>query len=218
MDKYQDRQHAGQILASHLEHYAKLDNALILALPRGGVPIAAEIAKKLYLPLDILIVRKLGVPGHEELAMGAIALGENLFINKDILLQLKISDAAVNEVIAKEKQELLRRNALYRKNKAFPSLENKIILLVDDGIATGATVRAAIAALKNKNAAKIILVTPVMAKDTYEELLPLVNDIVCPLMPSHFFAVALWYKEFSQTSDNEVCNLLTEIEFLNNKN
>ncbi|KTC86258.1 phosphoribosyltransferase [Legionella cincinnatiensis] len=205
---YSDRHQAGLVLADLLKDYASRTDVIILALPRGGVPVAYEIAKKLSLELDIFIVRKLGVPGHEEFAMGAIASGGIVALNEEVLNTLRIKKDAVNQVLQSEQNELSRRESVYRGNKPFPKLMDKTVILVDDGIATGYTMRAAIAALKQKHPAKIIIAVPVAARSTCDELAPLVDTIICPLQPVNFYAVGLWYNDFSQTTDDEVIKLL----------
>ncbi len=208
MEKFYNREIAGRMLAKQLKHFANQPNTLILALPRGGVPVAYEIAKELSLPFDLLIVRKLGVPHNSELAMGAIAIEDTVVLNKDIIQDLKISKATLMEVIASEKNELNRRNIQYRSNASFPLLLNKTIILVDDGIATGATIRAAIAAVRQKKPDKIILAIPVAEKSIYEKLKPLVDEIICPLTPESLYAVGVWYEYFPQITDDEVIQLL----------
>ncbi|WP_454784457.1 phosphoribosyltransferase [Legionella sp. WA2024007413] len=205
---YEDRFHAGRVLADLLKKYAKRTDVLILALPRGGVPVAYEIANKLSLPFDIFIVRKLGVPGHAELAMGAIASGGIIVLNDEIVNAMLISKEAINTIQKSEQDELLRRELVYRGKKPFPNLAGKTVILVDDGIATGYTMRAAIAALKQKNPAKIIVSVPVAARSTCDEIAPLVDEIICPMRPDNFYAVGLWYSDFSQTTDDEVMQLL----------
>lgn len=208
MEKFSDRYQAGKTLASLLKSYAKNSDVIVLALPRGGVPVAAEIAKSLAAPLDVFIVRKLGVPGHEELAMGAIATGGTVVFNEDIVGGLHISQAAIDRVIAAEQQELKRRESAYRGKKPFPVLQDKIVILVDDGIATGATMRAAIKAIKLQHPKRLILAVPVAAFSTIAEMSHLVDEIVCPLKPHDFYAVGAWYDDFPQTSDEEVFELL----------
>jgi putative phosphoribosyl transferase len=208
MDKYIDRQHAGKILATHLKNYANKEDVVVLALPRGGVPVGYEIATSLSVPLDVFIVRKLGVPGQEELAMGALASGGVILLNEELIHYLHLSKSSIDEVIKAEEKELSRRESLYHVNKEVPDLKDKTILLVDDGIATGSTMHAAIMALRKKKTAQIIIAVPVAAQDTYHEMVKLVDKIVCPLIPVHFYAVGLWYEHFSQTSDSEVCELL----------
>lgn len=208
MEKFFDRHEAGRVLAEQLKPYSKSSNAIVLALPRGGVPVAYEIAKALSIPLDVFIVRKLGVPGHEELAMGAIATGGMIVFNEEIVRDLHISKPAIDQVIQSEQQELQRRELSYRGNRPFPTLQNKTIILVDDGIATGATMRAAIKALHQQNPSKMIMAVPVAAFETCVEMEKLVDKIICPLKPHQFYAVGAWYENFPQTSDEEVFELL----------
>jgi predicted phosphoribosyltransferase len=208
MDKFTDRQEAGTILAEYLKDYANKSNVIILALPRGGVPVAYEIATALAIPLDIFIVRKLGVPGHEELAMGAIASGGIVIFNKALVNQLNLEQSSIDNVLQVEQKELLRRELLYRGDRPFPELLGKTIILVDDGIATGSTMFAAVKALRKHKPASIIIAVPVAARETCEEMNTLVDKIICPLQPINFYAVGLWYENFSQTSDHEVIELL----------
>ena len=217
MEKYIDRYDAGIILAQHLKEYANQSNVITLGLPRGGVPIAYEIATALSIPLDIFIVRKLGVPGHEELAMGAIASGGTVIFNEELMHQLNVEQAAIDRVLKLEQKELARREILYRGNRPLPKLLDKTIILVDDGIATGATMLAAVTALRKHNPAAIIIAVPVAARSTCEEMKTLVDKIVCPLMPIDFYAVGLWYKNFPQTSDNEVIELLEKSNTTSNR-
>ncbi len=210
MHKFIDRQHAGQILSDLLKEYTKKSDVIVLALPRGGVPVAYEIATALSVMLDVFIVRKLGVPGHEEFAMGAIASGGTALINDSIIAQLHLQQTSIDEVIQSEQDELSRRELVYRGNRPFPVLENKTIILVDDGIATGATMQVAISALRKHHPARIIVAIPVAAKESCELLTPLVDKLVCPLRPVEFYAVGLWYEDFSQTTDEEVIKLLNE--------
>ncbi len=209
MEKYSDRYEAGKILAEQLTAYAKKPNVIVLALPRGGVPVAYEIASALAVPLDVFIVRKLGVPWHEELAMGAIASGGVVVLNESIVRDLAISKAALDQEILAEKQELERREIAYRGNRKVIDFANKIIILVDDGIATGATMRAAIKALRLQKPASIVMAVPVAAWDTYTEMMTLVDKIVCPLKPHDLSAVGAWYDNFEQTTDEEVFELLS---------
>ncbi|MFJ1269728.1 phosphoribosyltransferase [Legionella lytica] len=208
---YANRQQAGQVLADLLHDYAGKEHSIILALPRGGVPVAYEIAVKLSLPMDIFIVRKLGVPGHEEYAMGAIASGGVVVFNEEVVQGLHINSDAIEDVLQKEERELERREQVYRANKAMLQLSEKTVILVDDGIATGYTMRAAIAALKQQNPAELIVAVPVAARSTCAEMADLVNKIICPLQPANFYAVGLWYDDFSQTSDEEVMHLMTTL-------
>lgn len=210
MDKFVDRQDAGIVLAKHLKEYANQSNAIVLALPRGGVPVAYEIATALSIPLDVFIVRKLGLPGYEELAMGALAMGDTIIFNERLRDQLHIDQASIDAVVESEQKELVRREHLYRGNRPFPDLLGKTIILVDDGIATGSTMHAAIKALRKFKPASIIIAVPVAARDTCEEMSKLVDQIICPLKPINFHAVGLWYENFSQTSDSEVIELLNK--------
>lgn len=206
--KYADRQQAGLILADLLKKYAHRKDTIVLALPRGGVPVAYEVAQKLVLPLDIFIVRKLGVPGHAELAMGAIASGNVAVFNEEMIELLHIKNSAIDDVLQEEQKELARRELAYRGNKSYPELAGKTIILVDDGIATGYSMRAALASLAQKKPAAIIVAVPVAARATCRELAGLVTEIICPLQPNDFYAVGLWYDDFSQTTDEEVMRLL----------
>jgi predicted phosphoribosyltransferase len=210
MERYIDRYEAGTILAEYLKDYANQTNVIVLALPRGGVPVAYEIATALSIPLDIFIVRKLGVPGHEELAMGAIASGGTVVFNEPLMNQLNIEQMLIDAVLASEQKELVRRELLYRGNRPFPNLAGKKIILVDDGIATGSTMLAAVKALTKHKPASIIIAVPVAERSTCEELEALVDKIVCPLTPINFYAVGLWYEQFPQTSDSEVIELLKQ--------
>ena len=208
MDKFFDRYEAGIVLAKYLKEYANNPNVIILALPRGGVPVAYQISNALSVPLDVFIVRKLGLPGHEELAMGAIASGGTVFINEPLMSQLNPDPTSIQNVIEKEREELQRRERLYRGNSPFPDLNEKIVILVDDGIATGSTMMAAIQALRNHQPKSIIIAVPLAPSSTCDEMAPLVEKLVCPLKPVAFYAVGLWYENFPQTSDNEVIELL----------
>lgn len=208
MDKFIDRKDAGIILSKYLQEFAHEKNTIVLALPRGGVPVAYEIATALYLTLDIFIVRKLGLPQHEEFAMGAIASGDTLILNQDLLKQINLDSTSINNIIESEKKELERREHLYRGNRPFPNIEGKKIILVDDGIATGFTMRAAIEALYHHKPASIIVAVPVADYKTCEKIALLVDKMICPLRPVNFYAVGLWYESFSQASDDEVLALL----------
>lgn len=210
MEKYTDRYQAGQLLAKHLQAYAHHADAIVLALPRGGVPVGYEIAQALGIPLDILIVRKLGVPGHEELAMGAIASGGAIVYNQDIIRSIGISEQAIQRVIQSEQAELSRRETAYRHDQPFPAVTGKTIILVDDGIATGSTMLAAIKALRQQTPARIVIAVPVAARDTVQEMKAYADDLICPLKPVDLHAVGLWYEDFSQTTDEEVSRLLDQ--------
>jgi putative phosphoribosyl transferase len=210
MERFIDREYAGAMLADKLKTYASRKDALVLGLPRGGVPVAFEVAKALNLTLDVFLVRKLGVPGHEELAMGAIAIGGCRVFNEDIVKTFSLSQKSINKVIKAEEEVLLRRDEHYRGDRPFPVLSHKIILLVDDGIATGATMRVAIKALREHNPAKIIVAVPVGSAATCEALDSVADEVICLLKPMQFHAVGLWYENFSQTTDEEVRVLLAK--------
>lgn len=214
MDDYtlfQDRYDAGRKLADQLIEYQNDINTIVLALPRGGVPVAYEVAKKLHLPLDIFVVRKLGVPFHAELAMGAIASGDAIYFNDDVITNLNLTKNEISAVIEKEKIELQRREKKYRAGHVFSDLIGKKVILIDDGIATGATIRSAIIALKKLSVKKIIIAVPVAPDSTLSELTPLVNEVVCLYSASIFHGVGQFYTDFSQTNDDEVIHLLFEL-------
>ena len=205
---YQDRTDAGKRLATLLTAYANRPDVLVLALPRGGVPVAFEVARALRAPLDIFLVRKLGAPGQKELAMGAIATGGVRVLNEDVVEYLQIPDNVIDEIAADELQELERREHAYRGNRPAPDVRGKTVILVDDGLATGSTMRAAAAALRQQKPARIIVAVPVSAPQTCDEYRMGVDEIVCDVTPEPFHAVGQWYKDFSQTTDEEVSNLL----------
>jgi len=205
---YRDRTDAGKRLATLLTAYAKRPDVLVLALPRGGVPVAFEVARALRAPLDIFLVRKLGAPGQKELAMGAIATGGVRVLNEDVVEYLHIPDNVIDEIAADELQELERREHAYRGNRPVPDVRGKTVILVDDGLATGSTMRAAAAALRQQKPARIIIAVPVSAPQTCDEYRMGVDEIVCDVTPEPFHAVGQWYKDFSQTTDEEVSNLL----------
>lgn len=215
MKQFVDRYDAGKILANELKEYENKSNVIVLALPRGGVPVAYEVAEFLSVPLDVFIVRKLGVPGHEELAMGAIAMGGTVVFNDEIIHEINIPKEAIDSVIKAEDTELKRREVKYRGNRPFPKLTDKTIILVDDGIATGATMRAAVQALRKHKPARIIVAVPVAARSTYEEMEHIADQVVCPLIPQIFNAVGQWYQDFTQTSDEEVYELLNKRQEIN---
>jgi putative phosphoribosyl transferase len=203
-----NRNEAGQVLASKLTTYTDRSDALILALPRGGVPVAFEIATKLHLPLDVCLVRKLGVPGHKELAMGAIASGDIMAINRDVVDWLNIPQQVIERVATKEKEELARRDRVYRGNRPFPKIRDRTIILVDDGIATGATLRAAIITLQQQQPKEIVVAVPIAPPSVYQSLTAEVDRVICLLQPEPLNSISLWYESFSQTTDKEVCDLL----------
>lgn len=208
MESFYDRRHAGKVLAEELYAYLHTPDLIVLALPRGGVPVAYEIAKRLAAPLDVLVVRKLGVPGHEELAMGAIGMQNSIVLNQDILEELAISKTVCDRVIAEEKKELARREIRYRGMRPFPSLENKTVVLVDDGMATGATMCAALKTVRVQKPKQIVVAVPVAAMSVCEKIATQVDAFICPLRPVLFQSVGFWYEDFSQTTDAEVYELL----------
>ncbi len=201
---FQDRHEAGKLLAKKLTAYTHQSNVLVLALPRGGLPIAVEISKSLKVPMDIFLVRKLGAPGYEELAMGAIAQGDVMILNQDVIDFYGIRPEIIDHIVEKEKKELLRRNQLYRGNRPLPDLKDHTLILVDDGIATGATMHVAIKAVKKMHPKKVIVAVPVAAPPTLFGLRSEVNDIVCLYEPEDFSGVSQWYRKFDQLSDEEV--------------
>lgn len=214
LQKFRNRTEAGKLLAGQLTDYANHSDVLVLGLPRGGVPVAYEVAKELDAPLDVCLVRKLGVPGHKELAMGAIAAGGVRVINENVIDWLRISPSTINEVAAMEIRELDRRSHIYRGNRPLPKVKNHTIILVDDGIATGATIRAAISTLKKQKPRKLVVAVPVAGVSTCEELEAEVDEVVCILKPEDLYAIGLWYEDFQQTTDAEVCELLTRQKLL----
>jgi predicted phosphoribosyltransferase len=205
---FRDRSDAGRQLATQLTAYANSSDVLVLALPRGGVPVAFEVARALDVPLDIFLVRKLGLPGQEELAMGAIASGGVTVLNSEVVDTLHIPHRVIDQVAAQEQRELERRERLYRDDRPPPEVRGKTILLVDDGLATGTSMRAAAAALREQAPDRIVVAVPVAASETCAEFRHIVDDIVCAITPDPFYAVGLWYEDFSQTNDQEVRDLL----------
>ena len=205
---FPNRAEAGRQLAEKLESYIGRDNVIVLGLPRGGVPVAYEVAKRLRAPLDVFIVRKLGVPGFEELAAGAIASGGVRVLNEDAVRAIPYASEAIEAVTAKETSELQRREQIYREGRPAPELRDKVVILVDDGVATGATMRAAVKALRQRSAAEIIVAVPVGPPDTCEELAREADEAICLRTPPFFQAVGQYYDDFSQTSDDDVRDLL----------
>jgi len=208
--RFRDRADAGRLLAERLSHYAGRDDVLVLGLPRGGVPVAAEVARALGAPLDVFLVRKLGLPGQEELAMGAIASGGARVLNEELVETLAIPEALIDAVAAREEEELRRRERLYRGERTPPEVEGKTVILVDDGLATGSSMRAAVAALRRRRPARIVVAVPTAPVSTCEELRPEVDELVCARTPQPFYAVGIWYENFNQTTDEEVRRLLAE--------
>jgi putative phosphoribosyl transferase len=205
---FRDRRDAGKYLAGKLEEYANRDDVVVLALPRGGVPVAYEIAKSLGAPLDIFIVRKLGAPMYEELAMGAIASGGVRVLNEDVIENLGITPEMIEAAAEEQERELRRRELEYRGDREPLELTGKIAILVDDGLATGASMRAGVRALQQRHPAKIIVAVPVGAAETCRQFEKEVDEVVCGKMPPRFGAVGAWYLDFRQTTDDEVCTLL----------
>lgn len=211
---YADRHDAGAYLAQLLHQFKNRSDVVVLALPRGGVPVAYEIAKRLHLPMDLFLVRKLGVPVHEELAMGAIATGGVRVLNEDVIRKLRITDEMIEAAAAEQERELHRREKEYRGDRQPLELRGKTVILVDDGLATGASMRAAVQALKLHGPAKIVVAVPVGAPETCREFELEVDEVVCGKMPEEFRAVGAWYHDFTQTTDEEVCRLMDEVAHL----
>jgi putative phosphoribosyl transferase len=206
---FKDRSDAGKFLAAKLTEYGNCPEVIVLALPRGGVPVAYEVARRLHAPLDVFVVRKLGVPGYEELAMGAIASGGVLVLNQDVVSELRIPNVVIDQVAAVELRELQRRERLYRGARPPLDVHGRTVIIVDDGLATGSTMRAAVKALRQQQPKKIIVAVPVGACETCDSFRAEVDTMcVCAITPEPFKAVGLWYQDFSQTSDEEVSDLL----------
>lgn len=205
---FRDRMAAGQTLVAALAAWRAQADVLVLALPRGGVPVAYAIASALALRLDVMLVRKLGTPGHKEVAMGAIASGGVQVLNDDVIRHLHIPPAAIDATARKEILELQRRDLAYRGNRPAPALAGQQVILVDDGLATGATMRAAITAVRQQAPARIIVAVPVAPEETLSMLRPLVDQLICPLTPAPFYSIGQWYRDFAQTTDEEVKSLL----------
>jgi predicted phosphoribosyltransferase len=208
--RFEDRADAGRRLAERLSEYADQPGVIVLALPRGGVPVAAEVARSIRAPLDVLLVRKLGVPGHEELAMGALASGGVRVLNEDVIRSLQIPDEVIDRVALKEQRELERREGAYRAARPHPKLWGRVVILIDDGLATGSTMRAAVSAVRAQGPSQIVVAVPVAAVSTCEEFQELADACVCLETPDPFQAVGLWYDNFSQTTDDEVRELLRQ--------
>ena len=208
MRRFRNRADAGRALAAELGAHAGRDDVLVLGLARGGVPVAAEVAQALGAPLDVFLVRKLGVPGREELAFGAIASGGARVLNRDVVATLGIDAETIEDVVARERAELERRAAAYRGTAEPPDVRGRVVILVDDGLATGASMRAAVEAVRDLGPSRVVVAVPAAAPQTCEELAPAVDEIVCLLTPEPFFAVGMWYQDFSETTDDDVRALL----------
>jgi len=207
-DPFVDRRDAGRVLASRLAKYANRDDVIVLALPRGGVPVAYEVASALGAPMDVFLVRKLGTPGHRELAMGAIASGGVRVLNDDVVRWYGIPEAAIERVAREEEQELQRRERAYRDDLPAPALANLTVILIDDGLATGSTMRAAAQAMRAHHPSRVVIAVPVGAPQTCSELAAVADEVICARMPEPFSAVGQWYLNFNQTDDEEVRDLL----------
>lgn len=205
---YSDRSQAGRILARKLHAYAGRKDVVVLALPRGGVPVGHEVAEALEAPLDVFVVRKLGVPGQEELAMGAIASGGVRVISPEVVRSCGVSEREVEKVVAAERAELERREAAYREDRPPLDVRGKVVILVDDGLATGSSMRAAIAALRLRSPARVVVAVPVAPRSTSRQFVSIADDVICAVTPEPFHAVGEWYESFAQVGDDEVRNLL----------
>jgi len=206
--RFRDRREAGQLLAHRLASYAGRDDVIVLGLPRGGVPVAYEVARALGAPLDVFVVRKLGMPGQSELALGAIASGGIQVFNQSLIRRAGLPNEAIKRVALREQEELRRRERVYRGDRPAPELRGKVVILVDDGLATGATMRAAVQAVRERNPARVIAAVPTAAIEVCDALREEADEVVCAFTPEPFNAVGLWYEDFTQTSDAEVRRLL----------
>lgn len=205
---FRDRADAGRALAERLDEYAGRPDVIVLALPRGGVPVGFEVARALHAPLDVFLVRKLGVPGHEELAMGAVATGGVRVLNEQVVRALRIPEHVIDAVARWELEELARREHLYRGDRAPPNVQGRTVILVDDGLATGATMLAAVRALRQQQPARIVVAAPIASRDTCDLLSDEADQVVCAATPEPFYAVGFWYEHFEQLTDDEVRDLL----------
>jgi putative phosphoribosyl transferase len=208
--RFRDRIEAGRLLAERLRAYEGRDDTVVLALPRGGVPVGHEVARALGAPLGVFVVRKVGVPGHEELAMGAIASGGVILLNEGLVQRLGLGQEQLERAVARELAELHRREQAYMGGRDQPDLEGKTVILVDDGLATGSTMRAAALAVRRLDPARIVVAVPVAAPETCEQFNDVVDETICVLTPRPFHAVGMWYEDFSETSDDEVRRLLAD--------
>jgi putative phosphoribosyl transferase len=207
-DAYANRAEAGEILATRLSHYAGRPDVIVLGLPRGGVPVAAAVARALGAPLDVLVVRKVGVPGHRELAMGAIASGGARVLSPGLIAELGISEAQVTAIVAEEERELARREQAFRHGRPPLVIRDRTVILVDDGLATGSTMRAAVQAMRALGAARIVVAVPVGSVEACSDLATIADEAICARTPRSFYAVGAWYLDFSDTTDEEVRSLL----------
>jgi putative phosphoribosyl transferase len=210
MGLFRDRIHAGQVLAKKLEHYRGARDLLVLALPRGGVPVGFEVAQALNATLDILLVRKLGLPGREELAMGAVATGGTKVLNDEVLQAVQVPEYLIERVMKSELRELERQEQIYKQGRATPAVKDRIVILVDDGLATGSTMRAAVQALRQKHPQWLVVAVPVGAAETCAAMLEEADEVICAVDPEQFISVGSWYEDFSPTSDATVKHLLQE--------
>jgi len=207
-ERFLNRTDAGRQLAAELTRYGARSDVLVLGLPRGGVPVAFEIAMAIDAPLDVFVVRKLGLPGHEEFGIGAIASGGVRVVDESVLRAYGVDAEMLNQITERERRELRRREHLYRDDRPFPSVADRVVILVDDGLATGSTMRAAVAALRAENPREIVVAVPVGAPETCAAMARLADEVVCLATPEPFYAVGLWYEDFEQTDDDEVHDLL----------
>ncbi len=210
--RFADRAEAGRKLAAELREYAGREDVVVLALPRGGVPVAFEVARELRTPLDVFVVRKLGLPAEPELAMGAIASGGARVLNDEVVQAAGIPPETIEAVAAREREELARREQLYRGERPSLTVEGKTVILVDDGVATGSTMRVAVQALRRQRPAQIVVAVPVAPPQTCNELRGEADDVVCTRTPEPFIAIGVWYEDFPQTSDGEIRDLLARVE------
>jgi putative phosphoribosyl transferase len=212
LTQFINRKDAGQQLARYLGHYIGQADVLVLALPRGGIPVGAEVARLLHAPLDVILVRKLGVPGQEELAMGAIASGGLRVLNEDVIQSLHISPETIEQITHQEQTELARREMAYRRDRAPVDVRDRTVILTDDGLATGASMYAAVMVIRERHPARVVVAVPVAAAETVLTFQKLADEVICALTPSPFYGVGAWYEDFSQVDDEQVRFLLEKYE------